>query len=429
MPPKRASSRIAALTQNDVEAGMSQTTQNDVEAGTSQTTQNDVDAGPSQMSTTDGSQTGKRKSTSTGEVAAKKTKVATKKTKTTVTEEDDTRSEVDSPQFQGDIQGMVSKAVLDLLPGVIANALPAAMASILPQLNHGAATAAQGAAGSVAESVAGNITGSDILEGENKSSINSVALPPDLHLSDDMKAKIEGYKFMKFGKLLYRDNSNEEKLTLKLDGKKSFVVDPNEHSVYIRYIEQWDKAFTVYSYRYLLAHPTEANDLLMYGRLIKDMAMRGFMWFQYDEQFRRLRENDQKSNPWGVINSTLWAIWATSKPISEQQGSNRGRGRGFNNGYGRGFNNGYRDQRSSNSFGYQGQAFNNPRGFGSSFRGRSFDNSNRAGQKRLEFTPGKRICFRFNKGRYCNVQDCRYAHKCNACGRPDHGEIHCRNNY
>ena len=135
-----------------------------------------------------------------------------------------------------------------------------------------------------------------------------------------MKAKIQGNKFMKFGKLLHRDNSNEKKLTLKLGSSgTSFVVDPNENAVFIKYIDQWDKAFTIYCYRYLLAHPEEANDLLMYGRLIKDMALKNFMWYQYDEQFRRLRANDPKSKPWGVIEPTLWALYATTRQQSANE--------------------------------------------------------------------------------------------------------------
>ena len=313
---------------------------------------------------------------------------------------------------QNDLQGLVSKAVEDFLPGAIARALPDALASAAVKLKPGPATATQGADKSGADI----ITESEVIEGENKSKVCSVALPPDLHLSKDMKAKIEGCKFMKFGKLLYRDSHNEKKLTLKLASSgKSFVVDPNENSVYIKYIDQWDKAFTIFSYRYLIAHPEEANELLMYGRLIKDMANRGFYWYQYDEQFRRLKELDPKSKPWGVIEPTLWALYATPRndynhQINRLPQNSRG---GFADHRGNGLDLEQEENPSSPSR-YETK---NTEGFDDENDSYQYD----------EMGQEEKVCFRFNKGQFCKfAQNCKFAHKCNACGSYDHGEIDCQ---
>ena len=354
-----------------------------------------------------------------------------------------------------DIQSLVTQAVRDILPSALSQALPTVMAALvpqqhnsvgnqdgvanatsqsnedvslnLPQPNEDVSLAAQKAASVVAQ----NIVGPDLIEGEKEKDISSVALPPDMHLSDDMKAKIIGNKFMKFGSLLYKDSNNERKLTLKLNGKSgSMLVDPDENCVFIKYIDQWDKAFTVYFYRYVIAHPQEANALMMYGRLIKEMAQRGFYWYQYDEQFRRLRALDPKSKPWGSIDPTLWALWATTSPrnsfASTSTQSNNGRGqmlRGGQANYGnRGYgNNGFQNNR----FQSNGQSGYYSRGNGRNFANRPYNNGGMPYNRRPDAMAQQKVCFRFNKGRICQPP-CNYAHKCGNCGRTDHGQLNCR---
>ena len=263
-------------------------------------------------------------------------------------------------------------------------------------------------------------------------------MPPDLHLSDDKKSKIAGEKYVKFGSLLYKDKQNEQKFTLKLNASNSFnansfVVDPNENCVRIKHIEVWDKAFTIYQYCYLKSHPEQAQGLLMYGRMIKDMAWRGFCWLQYDEQFRMLRETDPKAYPWGSIEPTLWSTWAIPRVGGQfnlrGQFNGRGQGRGYR-GYmhNQGQNSGYANYQDS----YASDGFGRGCGFGR-FRNNSFGNRGHRFNSRpagnFGFNANSRadkLCFRFNAGRSCR-QPCIYKHSCLKCGADGHGELNCRN--
>ena len=216
------------------------------------------------------------------------------------------------------LQEIVSKAVAEALPSAVSQAVKAAVPAIVSTMP----LASGNAVGSNEAGATALIAAADITGGEVENKIQSVALPPDLHVSESLKSKITGDKYVNFGKLLYKDQ-DESKFTLKLNSSTmnskspSFVVDTNENSVKIRYIEVWDKAFTIFQYRYVIAHPEQVQGLIMHGRLIKDMAWRGFGWLQYDEQFRRLRETDPAAYPWGVIEPNLWATWALPRGIGQ----------------------------------------------------------------------------------------------------------------
>ena len=387
------------------------------------------------------STSGAKRASSQGKAPAKK-----QKPNESMVQEDDSVSEVDFPS----LQDMVNEAIAKALPGVVSKAvteaIPQLVAAMPPLQSVPVGTdlvGGQSQSREAALSVAANIAGGEV---ENK--VQSVALPPDLHLSEDQKSKIVGDKYVKFGTLLFRDQQNEKKLTLKLNSSSnspSFVVDPNENSVKIRYIEVWDRAFTIYQYRYVQAHPEQAQGLLMYGRLIKDMAWRGLGWLQYDEQFRRLRETDPNAYPWGAIEPNLWATWALPRAIGQfsnnsntiGRGQSRGgrgyfnSGMGFENSFGRSSNNGHQGGNSfsngyagnsgrGHSFGFSGRGTSFGSNRGSRFANRQFGNNRQANGNNM-----RPPCFRFNAGRYCR-QPCDFGHVCMRCGSNGHGENNCQ---
>ena len=207
------------------------------------------------------------------------------------------------------------------------------------------------------------------------------SLPLDLHLTADIKAKILGNKYVKFGQLLYRDASDHDKLTVQVNNTQiegqHLTVNPYPQQVKIKDIAAWDRAFSIYCYTYFSRHGDQAQGLTQYGRLIKDMAWRGLQWAIYDQNFRRLRELNADSYPWGKIEPHLWSQCATPHPNS------------FNGPT-------------------QSENINNLSRSSTQSRGANFRPSS-ANQESAN------KCFRFNRGQYC-AQPCNYEHTCSNCG-------------
>ena len=243
--------------------------------------------------------------------------------------------------------------------------------------------------------------------------VNNPALPLDLHLTADMKAKIIGKKYVKFGQLLYKDTTDNDKLTVQVTNQliegQHLTVNPYPHQVKIKDIATWDRAFSIYCYTYFAQHANEAQGLTQYGRLIKDMAWRGHQWFAYDQSFRRLREIDADSYPWGKIEPHLWSQYAIPHP---------------NNSFGSSQNidNSPRNSNTPQSFAPRGRGSRPFRGRGRggrtpNFRPDSFAHGSSASKK----------CYVFNRGQHCSYSPCRYDHSCSDCGG-NHPAANCRKN-
>ena len=49
---------------------------------------------------------------------------------------------------------------------------------------------------------------------------------------------------------------------------------------------------------YKQKYPSEAPKLMKYSEIIRDLAVRGYNWRYYDENFRYLRPKDPTAYPW-----------------------------------------------------------------------------------------------------------------------------------
>ena len=161
---------------------------------------------------------------------------------------------------------------------------------------------------------------------------------------------------------------------------QNVMLNPLHNQVKIVHISQWDRAFAIYSYALLKAHPEDSQGLVLYGNLIKDLAFKGHNWANYDRKFRRLKEREPSKYPWGCTELTLYA---------ESINTNRS---------------------SSQTLGPRKSTYQNNQG---AFRPRG-------GQPNREPThfqgrPPIKKCFAFNKG-FCKFDPCRFAHICSKCG-------------
>ena len=254
--------------------------------------------------------------------------------------------------------------------------------------------------------------------------------PLDLHLTPKIKADIIGRVYVKFGQLLVREQRDNEKLTVKVANTNNggqvqgqeLSVSPYFNQVKITNINQWDRAHNIYMFTYLTAHPEEATGMVTYSNLIKDMAYKGFNWMTYDRKYRQLREKDHEKYPWGAIEMSLWAQYAVGQvPAGYQVIGNYGQyqqGQRFHQQYqqGQGF-------QPWGSNGPRQQGFGRGRGFFRRGRGRGSFQRNGPGYNGEITRPG--VCFRFNRGEFCNQGMCRYQHACEACGG-SHPAASCR---
>ena len=321
---------------------------------------------------------------------------------------------------------------------------PSVTQQLLARIEELEQAAAQASVVTAAEQTAFAVAGNIMGDGESTSQkLNSPSLPPDIHLKPEMIAKIGGNKFVNFGKLLYKNDRDDKKFTLKLNSTNNFgaiTVDKDEHSVRIKNIDAWDRAFTVFQYTYVKMHPEDALGLIKYGRDIKDMAWRGFNWLQYDENFRRLREYDTASNPWGKINADLWAVWAIPRAITMNAGISQTIGRSFAQSSTSRNNNNFAGASANDNFGGRGQ-FGNSSSMGNQGGNGGFNRSNQGGQfgngsssmgnqgGNRGLNKSDKPCFRFNGRfgeRFCSKPPCQYKHVCEICGRDGHGAATCR---
>ena len=337
-----------------------------------------------------------------------------------------------TPSLEEQVKQMVGTAVSAALPEVIRQVM-SATANISSGAGKQSATSATATSSTSEQSAASSAATSNqsaaTATSSNHSAVDAAvqeqtetltagkislpSLPLDLHLTSDMKAKIVGNKYVKFGQLLFKDASDNDKLTVQVTNKaiegQQLTVNPHPQQVRIKDISAWDRAFDIYCFTYFSQHSNQAQGVTQYGRLIKDMAWRGYQWLNYDTSFRRLREMDADSYPWSKIEPHLWSQCAVPQTnvrhgLSQNIASNQSRP-GFQSptfpARGRGRN--FRD------FGRGGRANN--------FRSTYANQGNRSSTAK---------CFRFNKGQHCNGS-CAYDHSCSNCGG-NHPGNNCRRN-
>ena len=246
----------------------------------------------------------------------------------------------------------------------------------------------------------------------NKFKVSHDHVPLDIHLKPGQIGKISGYKYVKFGELLIKEQRDNEKMTLHIGGSDSsgqqIMVNPYHNQVKITHINQWDRAFSIFKYVLVKVHPEDAQGLIVYENLIKDMAFKGMNFLKYDRQFRQLKERNPSKYPWGSTEISLYAECITVPRSRDQVSAGQVIGQHYS-----------QNQWSRNTSGQ-----NHFLDFGSKGHGQNSVNLNDQGQEGLVQEKPRKKCFLFNGG-YCKFKEnCRFAHLCNIC-EEEHPECEC----
>ena len=136
----------------------------------------------------------------------------------------------------------------------------------------------------------------------------SSALAVDARIPDKIRAKIWSQEYVDFGLLLTSPVADSGyRLAVSNQGNTPAIsLEPISQAKKINSIETWVKCFHIFVAVYTTKFPVEAPALMKYGEIIQDLAVRGFNWKYYDENFRFLRQSQHKSLPWNAIHSELW---------------------------------------------------------------------------------------------------------------------------
>lgn len=166
------------------------------------------------------------------------------------------------------------------------------------------------------------------------------------------------------------------------EGRPSFVQE--DDSKELNSFAKWEEAFEIYASIYIRAHPSRANELSEYKYDIRDAAST-YIWenvFDYDIEFRlHMAKHPDRD----------WAARLTDK-------------------YTKFMKNHIRFECNSNNYG-----------------GRQGSQTFVPSTPNSRNPKGQENCRRYNKGRCTWGKDCRYAHRCDICGKRGHGAVICRN--
>ena len=132
----------------------------------------------------------------------------------------------------------------------------------------------------------------------------SVSHPLGASLPCAVKNKIWADEYINLASLLDINRQDDISVTLKKSAGQPIISLSNSSKKEIVNIDQWTRAFLIFSAVYAEKKPIEAGSLFKYIALIRDMAFQRKHWQFYDLQFRRLRTSNQSS--WGDIDWELY---------------------------------------------------------------------------------------------------------------------------
>ena len=132
----------------------------------------------------------------------------------------------------------------------------------------------------------------------------SVSHPLGALLPCAVKNKIWADEYVNLASLLDNNRPDDISVTLKKSAGQPIILLSNSSKKEIVNIDQWTRAFLIFSAVYAEKKPIEAGSLFKYISLIRDMAFQRKHWQVYDLQFRRLRPSSQTS--WGDIDWELY---------------------------------------------------------------------------------------------------------------------------
>ena len=202
-----------------------------------------------------------------------------------------------------------------------------------------------------------------------------------VHIPKQIKDKIWSNQYININLLLKGSIELHELCsggTLKVSESGVLEKQPKFSKEKVQSLDKWTDAFLIFMSIYFQKHPQKVQELLQYMSVIRDAARKhgGFLWRDYDEQFR-VRQAAYAC-PWSQINSDLWLkTFSVSNQNSTTTQSETGSNQTSN----------------SNSISVQ---------------------------KRKSF----RTCHGFNQG-YCSWFPCKFDHICSSCGQSSHGAWSC----
>lgn len=133
--------------------------------------------------------------------------------------------------------------------------------------------------------------------------IQFTGLPLGAALKPATKLAIWDGKYVDF-QLLQDDAADDDKFVLHANADSSFAIRKNTRGKKIATFEQWLQSFLVFASVMTEKFPGLAPDLFKYLSLIQAMSARigGLAWFEYDKQFRKLKQVDP-AKCWGKLDS------------------------------------------------------------------------------------------------------------------------------
>ena len=197
------------------------------------------------------------------------------------------------------------------------------------------------------------------------------------HVDEVTRRKIENCEFVEFSKLLPKHKGNiqgEEDNRMQMvnhNGRAYYVPASDLERAEINSLFRWEQAFRVFSDIFIRKFPNKPSELIQYNHIIHTAALSA-PWDNvaaYDREFRRhIARHLLRS--WGIILQQAWTFHIKDKSSSQTRGN---------------------EQR--NEWG----------------------------------TPGrkKELCWRFNRGKCSYGMNCKFDHKCGACGKFGHGAHSC----
>ena len=201
------------------------------------------------------------------------------------------------------------------------------------------------------------------------------------NISSSMRQKIIGHRYVDLRTLLLSSESpsgEDPQFLVAQNGKISFCpATKRELSE-----SQWAKAFLRYASVYVEEYPGEAAALITYMSTVMNLCSQGLgrAWKEYDESFRRARENSPAAYPWDRPPQMIW-VGAVATGIASLRS-------------------GIQTPRPPRALMAQPPLVPLPRRFPT--------------------------CREFNTSHGCSWANCKYRHACEGCGGP-HGKTGCPN--
>ena len=295
-----------------------------------------------------------------------------------------------------DMKKLIANMLQATLPQVVKEAVRAATENNAPKNTTTQTQNTTSLAAAVAQQTQ-QMTGESIHKDTNLPTANLPSLPLDLHLTSETRARIISNGYINFAQLLNKTSS--EPLAIQIQNTQAqqhIVLAPQPHKQHITSIDAWNRAFDIYCYAYFAKNHQQAQSVIKYGRLIRDMAWKGFHWAKYDDNFRRLRETNPDAYPWDRIEPQLWAECTSMRMLPTRP--------------------------TWTSYGTENQHSGPSRLAGMQFK-QSQQSTPFRGPRQQKGSP-KSVCFRYNRGEPC-FTNCKFQHVCLKCGGPHTGQV-CR---